>query len=67
MPSPRPEPPPDLDIEQIQKDLHDAAGIDVSQIDRMLALTPRERLAVLETSADSLCRVMRRAERRSNL
>lgn len=38
--------------------LHDEAGVDLSQIDMMLALTPRERLAALFVTASSLARLM---------
>jgi hypothetical protein len=36
----------------------DARGVDVSQIDRMLALSPRERLAVLEAHCEALLRLV---------
>lgn len=37
---------------------HDAAGVDLTQIDMMLALTPRERLRFLYETASSLGRLM---------
>jgi hypothetical protein len=37
---------------------HDAAGVDLTQIDMMLALTPRERLRFLYVTALSLGRLM---------
>jgi hypothetical protein len=38
--------------------LHDEAGVDLTQIDLMLALTPGERLAALFVTASSLARLM---------
>jgi hypothetical protein len=37
---------------------YDARGVDVTQIDRMLALTPRERLRMLETHCRSILRLL---------
>ncbi|MCA9625310.1 MAG: hypothetical protein KC731_40085 [Myxococcales bacterium] len=37
---------------------HDEAGVDLSQIEAMLALSPAERLAVLYETALSLSRLM---------
>jgi hypothetical protein len=36
----------------------DGRGVDVTQIDRMLAMSPRERLAVLEAQCEALLRLM---------
>lgn len=38
--------------------LHDEAGVDLTQIDMMLALTPAERLEWLFITASSLARLM---------
>jgi hypothetical protein len=38
--------------------LHDAAGVDLSQIDWMLSLSPRERLRALTDYTESLARLM---------
>jgi hypothetical protein len=45
----------DLDV---PPSTHDAAGVDLTQIDMMLALTPRERLRFLYVTAFSLGRLM---------
>ena len=37
---------------------HDDAGVDLTQIDMMLAMTPRERLRFLYDTASSLGRLM---------
>lgn len=37
---------------------HDDAGVDLTQIDMMLAMTPRERLRFLYETASSLARLM---------
>ena len=42
--------------------LHDEAGVDLTQIDMMLAMTPRERLQFLYETASSLGRLMPDAE-----
>jgi hypothetical protein len=42
---------------------HDDAGVDLTQIDLMLAMTPRQRLDALYTTASSLARLMRDADR----
>jgi hypothetical protein len=39
-------------------ELHDEAGVDLTQIDMMLALTPAERLEALFVTASSLARLM---------
>ncbi len=41
---------------------HDDAGVDLTQIDLMLSLTPRERLQALYVTASSLSRMMRDAD-----
>jgi ATP-dependent helicase YprA (DUF1998 family) len=41
---------------------HDAAGVDVSQIDAMLALSPAERLQMLYETASSLARLIPNAD-----
>lgn len=47
--------PADLDAPM---DIHDEAGVDLTQIDMMLAMTPRERLQFLFVTASSLGRLM---------
>lgn len=37
---------------------HDEAGVDLTQIDMMLALTPKQRLDTLFATASSLARLM---------
>lgn len=37
---------------------HDEAGVDLTQIDMMLALTPKQRLDMLFATASSLARLM---------
>ncbi|MCA9623697.1 MAG: hypothetical protein KC731_31965 [Myxococcales bacterium] len=48
----------DAELEAHVAAAHDEAGVDLSQVDAMLALTPAERLAVLYETATSLGRLM---------
>lgn len=41
-------------IAEASREAHDARGVDVTQIDWMLSLTPRQRLAALEAHARSI-------------
>jgi hypothetical protein len=46
------------ELRRINAAAFDEAGIDLTQIDIMLSLTPRERLSMLYESAASLARLM---------
>lgn len=46
------------ELEAAQAALHDDAGVDLSQIDMMLAISPAERLATMYETARSLARLM---------
>lgn len=48
----------ELLIETTSREAYDARGVDVTQIDRMLALTPRERLEVLEVQRRSILHLL---------
>lgn len=48
----------DHEIETLNQNAFDAAGVDLTQIDWMLSLTPFERLQVLYETAASLERLM---------
>jgi hypothetical protein len=48
----------DKDIQRFNANSFDSAGVDLTQIDWMLSLTPRERLRVLYEAATSLSRLM---------
>ena len=50
--------PTDEEIQARHERAFDAAGVDLTQIDWMLSLTPRERLLVLYETARSLARLM---------
>ncbi|MBX3130315.1 MAG: hypothetical protein KF718_26595 [Polyangiaceae bacterium] len=52
----------DTQIEEINENAFDAAGVDLTQIDLMLALTPQERLVVMYETAVSLSRLMSDAD-----
>jgi hypothetical protein len=45
-------------IRELNEAAFDAAGVDLTQIDMMLAMTPRERLEALYETARSLARLM---------
>lgn len=47
----------DKEIEALNESAFDAAGVDLTQIDWMLSLTPFERLQVLYETAVSLARL----------
>jgi hypothetical protein len=51
------------EIERLNASSFDSAGVDLTQIDWMLSLTPRERLRVLYEAATSLSRLMGNADR----
>jgi hypothetical protein len=58
----------DPDVDAIEAELahhsdvaFDEAGVDVTQVDLLLAMTPRERLKMLYDTAFSLARLMRNA------
>ena len=51
----------DDEIRALNDGAFDEAGVDLTQIDMMLAMTPRERLDALYASAKSLARLMRNA------
>jgi hypothetical protein len=46
------------EIDRLNAKSFDSAGVDLTQIDWMLSLTPRERLRVLYETATSLSRLM---------
>jgi hypothetical protein len=46
------------ELREISERAFDAAGVDLTQIDLMLAMTPRERLEALYEAARSLARLM---------
>ena len=46
---------------KMQDQVYDAAGVDLTQIDMMLLMTPRQRLEALFVTASSLARLMRDA------
>ncbi len=48
----------DQEIEALNQKAFDAAGVDLTQIDWMLSLTPFERLQVLYETTASLARLM---------
>ena len=48
----------DQEIERLNASAFDASGVDLTQIDWMLALTPLERLSALYETAASLARLM---------
>ena len=48
----------DQEIETLNENAFDAAGVDLTQIDWMLSLTPFERLQVLYGTAASLARLI---------
>ena len=48
----------DEELQRLNEAAFDEAGVDLTQIDIMLALTPRERLRMLYESAASLARLM---------
>jgi hypothetical protein len=48
----------DEEIERLTRSAFDAAGVDLTQIDWMLSLTPFERLQVLYETTLSLARLM---------
>ena len=50
------------ELRRVEQDAYDEAGVDVTQIDMMLAMTPRERLAYLYETATSLARLMKHAD-----
>ena len=52
--------PPDADeeLERLNADAYDEAGVDVTQIDAMLAMSPAERLRTLYETASSLSRMI---------
>jgi hypothetical protein len=49
----------DKELEALNAPAFDEAGVDLSQIDMMLALSPAERLTMLYETALSLSRLMR--------
>jgi len=49
------------ELEQLNAEAFDAAGVDLTQIDWMLALSPLERLSALYETAASLARLMSHA------
>ncbi len=53
----------DEEIRRLEEMAVDEAGVDVTQIDMMLSLTPRERLACLYETAMSLARLIDVKER----
>ena len=48
----------DQELQSLNEAAFDEAGVDLTQIDMMLALSPRERLRMLYESAGSLARLM---------
>ena len=50
-------------VEASQRSAHDARGVDVTQIDRMLALSPHERLRRLDAQRDAILRLCPHADR----
>jgi hypothetical protein len=52
----------DEELERLNREAFDEAGVDVTQIDFLLSMTPRERLETLYQSALSLARLMENAE-----
>jgi hypothetical protein len=56
------DPTADEELRRSQEAAYDEAGVDVTQIDLMLSLTPRERLEHLYEAASSLARLMKHAD-----
>ena len=52
----------DEEIRKLNERAFDESGVDLTQIDTMLSLTPTERLAVLYETASSLSRLMTDAD-----
>ncbi len=50
------------ELRRLNDSAFDEAGVDLTQIDMMLILTPAERLSVLYESASSLARLMEHAD-----
>ncbi len=50
--------PAEQDFERIAETVSDEKGVDLTQIDMMLRLMPRERLQALYVTASSLARLM---------
>jgi len=50
-------------LEQVNAEAHDARGVDVTQVDRALALSPRARLEAMEAQARSVVELTRDASR----
>ncbi len=51
----------DHELERLNEAAFDASGVDLTQIDWMLSLTPLERLSTLYETAASLARLMNHA------
>lgn len=52
----------DEELRRLNEKAFDEAGVDVTQIDLLLAMSPRERLQMLYECALSLARLMKRAD-----
>jgi hypothetical protein len=50
------------ELERLNASAFDASGVDVTQIDWMLSLTPLERLSALYETATSLARLLNHAD-----
>ena len=59
------DPTADEELRRSEEAAYDEAGVDVTQIDMLLSMTPRERLAYLYETATSLARLMKPTKRTS--
>lgn len=57
----RPESSVEEELERLNEGAFDASGVDLTQIDWMLSLSPLERLSALYETAASLARLMNHA------